>query len=101
MTASVIALVLASFAFGGAVIMLRSSASRRLRSTHRLYRLQFARDLDPARVIRFVAGLSGLMPRWWERAVTTPALAIETRAADDGIDHYLIVPETLEPVVLS
>lgn len=101
MTGALLALAILGGALAASVVLLRWLDVRRLNSTMHAYRLRFPRDLDPARIVRFVAGLSGLMPPWWQRPIRTSAITFETRATDLEIDHYLILPEALEPVVIS
>lgn len=101
MNGSVLALLLSGLALTSVIVLLRWLDTRRLRESQHVYRLQFPRDLDPTRVVRFIAGLSGLLPPWWQRLIASPAIAFEARATEQGIDHFLIVPELLEPVVIS
>jgi type IV secretion system coupling TraD/TrwB family protein len=98
---SLVALAVGGLALAGVVVALRWADARHLAASHCTYALRFPRDLDPARVVRFVAGVAGLMPPWWQRLIATPAVVLETRATDQGIAHFLIVPESLEPVVIS
>jgi DNA helicase HerA-like ATPase len=101
MTGSIVALALVGVSLAMVVVWLRWLDARHLAASHLTYTLNFPRDLDPARVVRFVAGLAGLMPPWWQRLIATPAVVFEIRATDQGIAHLLIVPESLEPVVAS
>jgi hypothetical protein len=101
MKGSVVGLAVVGMLLASGVLLLRWLDIKRLRAVHRVYLLRFPRDLDPKRVVQFLAGLAGLMPPWWQRPITTPVVAFETRATERGIDHYLIVPEPLEPVVIS
>lgn len=101
MSGSLIALALAGLGLASVVVLLRWLDARRLAAMQRAYVLRFPRGLDPARVGHFIAGLAGLMPPWWQRIITAPAIALEARASAEAIDHVLVVPEPLEPVVIS
>ena len=100
MTGSLVALILAGLALIAAVLWLRwVEATRSTKTTS--YRLAFPRNLEPGQVTRFVAGLAGLTPPWWRRMVSAPTVAFEVRATPEGIAHYLIVAEKVEPVVVA
>jgi DNA helicase HerA-like ATPase len=101
MTGSVLALAIVGGALAAVILFVRWLDARRSVATRRAYSLRFPRDLEPARIVRFIAGLSGVTPPWWQRPFRSPAVVLEARATDKGIEHFLVVPESLEPVVVS
>lgn len=101
MTGTLMALLLAGVGLACVVVLLRWLDARQLHADRHVYRLQFPKGLDPTGVVRFIAGLSGLMPPWWQRLISTPAIAFEVRATEEAIEHFLVVSESLEPVVIS
>jgi hypothetical protein len=101
MSPALVAWVFVGMVAVAGTLLVRWLEARELAKNRRLYRMQFPRDLDPARVVYFLAGLSGLLPPWWRRPVATPAVVFEVLATEEAIDHYLLVPASLEPVVIS
>ena len=69
--------------------------------TARTFRLRFPREMDPADVTTFVAGLSGVRPPWFWRWLRLPTVIFEVHARHGYIEHYLIVPKPLIGIVLS
>lgn len=63
--------------------------------------LSFPRGLDMTAVAAFVGGLSGLVAHRHVRPFVVRAVMFETTATSRGIEHHLVVPERLAPVVLS
>jgi hypothetical protein len=65
------------------------------------YVLRFPRGLDPAAVVAFVAGLSGLVAPRLQRPFVARAVMVETSATSAGIEHHVLVPRSLSPLVLA
>jgi hypothetical protein len=65
------------------------------------YVLTFPRGLDPAAVVAFVSGLSGLVAPRLSRPFTTRAVMVEISATNAGISHHVLVPERHAPLVLA
>jgi hypothetical protein len=63
--------------------------------------LQFPRGLDPAAVIAFISGLSGLVAPRLQRPFVARAVIVETSATSSGIAHHLLMPERHVPLVLA
>lgn len=101
MAASLLAgLALAALVIGP-FLGLRSLEVRRGMANARTFRLRFPRDMDPADVSTFVAGLSGVRPPWFWRWLRLPTVIFEIHARRGCIEHYLIVPKPLTGIVLS
>ncbi len=83
------------------VLLLRWQHLHRLASEHRSYRLQFPLGLKPESVTTFLAGLSGLLPPWYRRAVITNPIVLEIHSTPGGIAHYLVVPSRLVAIVAA
>ena len=58
------------------------------------YELRFPRDLETEAVRAFVGALSGLLPPWWKRWLSTPVVILETVATNYGISHQLLVDQS-------
>lgn len=56
-----------------------------------VYDLRFPRGLPDEDVAAFVSALSGLLPPWWKRWYSAPAVVIETEANSAGIRQRLLV----------
>lgn len=101
MVASLVAgLALAALVIG-LFLGLRSLEVRRAMGNARTFRLRFPRDMDPADVTTFVAGLSGVRPPWFWRWLRLPTVIFEVHARHGYIEHYLMVPKPLIGIVLS
>ncbi len=85
----------------GPFLGLRTLEVHRAMGNGRTFRLRFPRDMDPADVTTFVAGLSGVRPPWFWRWLRLPTVIFEIHARHGYIEHYLIVPKPLTGIVLS
>jgi hypothetical protein len=83
------------------VLAVRAHHQRVWRHELVAYVLRFPRGLDAAAVTAFVTGLSGLVAPRLHRPFVARAVMVETTASDSGIEHHLLMPPSLAPMVLS
>ncbi len=83
------------------VLLLRRDSHRTWQRELVAYVMRFPRGLDPAAVIAFLEGLSGIVAPHYERPFVVRAVTFETSATPAGIEHRLVVPRSLVHVVLS
>jgi hypothetical protein len=85
----------------GGVLAVRLSGRRTWQEELVAYVLRFPRGLDPQAVVAFVAGLSGVVAPRLRRPFVVRAVMVETSATSKGIEHHVLVPRPLVPVVLA
>lgn len=70
----------------------RTVESRR-QASH-AYELHFPRDLEAVSAQQFIASLTGLLVQWWRRSLGySHVVAFEVLATQEGIRHFLTVPD--------
>lgn len=92
---------LAAAALASALTGLRCYLAQAEAGSRIAWRLRFRRGLKHQQLEGFARSLGGMLPPWWQRIFTTPAVVIETRASAAGVEHYLLVPRRFESYVLS
>lgn len=65
------------------------------------YQLRFPRGLQAQSVTAFVTGLSGLVAPWYAQPFVARAVVFEVSASASGIEHYILMPRSLAPLVLA
>ncbi|HZS21796.1 MAG TPA: hypothetical protein VFA63_12540, partial [Pseudonocardiaceae bacterium] len=88
-------------ALAGGVLVLRRREAARWHSGLVSYRLRCPYGLKAEAVVRFVAGLSGLVAPRWQRVTAMRIVGFETTATHHGIAHHLVVARWLAPTVLA
>jgi hypothetical protein len=78
---------------GAGVTVLHNAEQTRLRSSLATFELHFPRELEAEAVVRFLAGLTGLLVPWWRRWLMRPFVVLSVVAASDGVRHRLEAPE--------
>jgi hypothetical protein len=63
--------------------------------------LTFPRAVSADQALAAARSLAGLLPPWWRRWFDTPAVTLEARATDAGIEHILTMPAGRREYVLG
>lgn len=94
------ALVLLAVVFSS-ILIVRAEEQATAARTRRSFRLRFPRGLEQSAVLAFLQGLSGVLVPSRRRLLGWPAVVFEVRADDDGISHWLHVPDRWNDYVLG